>query len=316
MTVEYRRLGTVGPVVSRIGFGGELLGGTDWGDVDVQTAVEAVHAAVDAGITYFDTADAYGLGLSERRLAGALRHDRQRMVIGTKGGICWKPPLAGRRAETYLDCGPATMTRTVEESRRRLRLDCIPLYFVHWPDGMTSVERTMEALAALQRSGKIAHIGLSNFSDDQIRRAHSVAPLAAVQVRYSLVTPNSAKAVIDCCRELGIGVLAYSPLAKGFLSGKYRPGHEFPANDRRLGLELFRQTAPAAVVDRVRAVAHRLGHTPSQVALRWILDNPDIDAVVVGARAPQQVRENAAAAGWRLEAEHYAWLADAPHQAA
>lgn len=306
--MEYRLVGRSKLKISRLGLGCELLGGVDWGAVDLDSARAAVAAALDAGITYFDTADVYGLGFSERRLSEALGDSRSDVVIGSKFGIAWRT-AGNRRAVTYRDASPAHVVAALEDSLRRLRLDCIPLYFIHWPDANTPIEATMEALARCRQAGKIAEIGLSNFPAPLIRRAHAVAPVAVVQFAYNLASSASAGEALSVCRELGVAVFAHSPLAQGLLSGKYDERTAFAENDRRRRLPLFQDRELAGpLLGRLRATAARLGKPCSVVALRWILENPAIASLIVGVRSPLQLDENLGALGWRLVEDEYLQL--------
>jgi len=311
--VEYVRLENTDLVVSRIGLGCEPLGGADWGYVDERSAEAAVHKALDVGINLFDTADVYGLGLSETRLSRALGQYRHRVVIITKFGVSWKYVPGQQRASTFRDSSPTHMVTALENSLRRLRIDCIPIYCVHWPDPNTPIADTIEALQKCQRQGKIRYIGLSNFPPDLVRLAHSAQPLGAVQLQYSLLARDQEADISMCRRQIGVSVVAYGVLAQGLLTGKYRPDARFPNTDRRHRLPHF--TPPAlernlAVVERLRKVGKTRCKSPAQVAIRWVLDNPDVACAVVGAKTPDQVEMNAAVAGWSLTPQEHTFLAE------
>ncbi|MDE2292132.1 MAG: aldo/keto reductase, partial [Elusimicrobia bacterium] len=259
-----------GPSVSRIGLGCEPLGGTDWGDVDERAAMGAVQAALETGVSLFDTADVYGLGLSEERLSQALGARRHDAFIVTKFGLRWSIPPGGGRAEVSRDASPQRVVEALEGSLRRLRIDAVPLFLLHWPDPATPLEATMEALARCVSTGKVRGVGLSNFGSDGIQKAHALLPLTAVECEYSLVKREAETEVLPLCRRLGIGVLAYGPLAQGLLTGKYGAGSSFGRRDRRSRLPHFESAAVARsgpLLEGLRSAAERLGKTPAQVAL-------------------------------------------------
>jgi aryl-alcohol dehydrogenase-like predicted oxidoreductase len=305
--VEYTTIG--GSLrVSRIAMGCEPLGGTDWGTVDVEAASAAVSAAVDAGINFFDTADVYGLGLSEERLSRALGPRRHDVIIATKVGIRWDQVPTGGRALTYRDASAGYLDGAVEASLRRLAIDALPLLYVHWPDPATPLVETMEALARMKSSGKLKHLAVSNFSSDQIRQAHGIATLSAVQLEYNLLNQQAALEIFPTCRELAIPIVAYGPLAQGLLTGKYGASWCFAENDRRHRLPHFaplQRRAAEQCLAKLAVVAARHGKTVTQTALRWALDGPGVTAVIGGAKSPVQVVENAAATDWSLSLEEH-----------
>ncbi|MGQ9523368.1 MAG: aldo/keto reductase [Armatimonadota bacterium] len=311
--MEYAKLENTNLVVSRIGLGCEPLGGTDWGQVDESSAIAAVHKALDLGINLFDTADVYGLGLSESRLSQALGRHRHEVVIITKCGVRWRYVSAQQRAHTFRDSSPSYVVTALENSLRRLRIDCIPIYCIHWPDPNTPLSYTMEALLKCREQGKIRYIGLSNFSPDLVRVAHSIHPLGAVQFQYNLLTRSAEESIAVCRHDIGVSVIAYGVLAQGLLTGKYGPDSHFPNTDRRHRLPHFRPAALKTnlwVVERLREVAQARSSNPAQVAIRWVLDNPGVACAVVGAKTPNQVEANAAAADLSLTPEERSFLDD------
>jgi aryl-alcohol dehydrogenase-like predicted oxidoreductase len=296
--VEYAVLG--GELrVSRIAMGCEPLGGTDWGTIDPELAAAAVLAAIDAGVNFLDTADVYGLGHSEVRLAQVLGQRRHDVVIASKVGIRWDSPVAGGRARTYRDGSPAYLEAAVNASLRRLAIDTLPLLYLHWPDPATPLADTITALDRIKRHGKIRHLAVSNFNSDQIREAHRITALAAVQVEYNFLNRRAAREVLPVCAELGIPVVAYGPLAQGLLSGKFTADSRFTSDDRRHRLLHFQGAeidASLKTVDALRAAGQSQNRTPAQAALRWVLETPGIACAVAGAKTPEQARENASAA--------------------
>jgi aryl-alcohol dehydrogenase-like predicted oxidoreductase len=301
--MEYRTLGRTDLHVSRLAFGCEPLGGTDWGRVDEDQVIEAVMKALDHGINLFDTADVYGLGHSEEILAKALGSRRRDVIISTKFGINWQKSIGQTRSNTFRDSSPRRVVEALEQSLRRLQLDCIPLYFVHWPDPNTTINDTMEAMLRCRDAGKIRCIGLSNFPLNLIREADQIADLAAVQLGYSVLDHESGAEVRTFCREHKIGILAYGTLAQGLLTGKFNSSTVFGENDRRARLPHFQTgelTKNLKAVDRLREVGKSRDRSPAEVAIRWVLDDPAVSCAIVGAKTPEQVETNAGSFGWCL----------------
>jgi aryl-alcohol dehydrogenase-like predicted oxidoreductase len=310
--VEYVQLGRSSLNVSRIGFGCEQLGGNDWGHVDEADAIAAVRTALDHGVNFFDTADVYGLGHSEETLSKALGDQRSEVIVATKFGVNWRQDAEGTRATTYRDCSPKRVVEALEASLRRLRLDRIPLYQIHWPDPSTALSDTLEALARCQKEGKIRYIGCSNFPEDLLREATQSQQVISLQIPYNLLDRGAEKAILPLCQDRQIGVLAYGPLAQGLLSGKYGPDSKFDTGDRRSRLPTFRrevvdQNLP--LIEKLREVAQGYEKTPAQVALRWLLDSDSISCAITGVKEPRQIEENAGALGWSLGQEDWDYLA-------
>ena len=270
----------------------------DWGAIDVAELKAAVREAYESGVTLFDTADVYGLGQSETLLADALGDARTKVVIATKGGLHWQPSLLHSRASIHKDNSPKAITQSVEASLRRLRIEQIGLYQIHWPDGRTPVEDTVEALLRCVDAGKIGHLGCSNVNPDELRRAHASGARASVQMSFSLLHQASAP-TFGVAVELGIATLAYGCLAQGLLTGKFTGGEIFGSNDRRSRVSHFTENHSGLLTD-LRAAATQLTKTPSQLALRWVLDVGRISCAIVGIKNRQQLRENLGAIGWVL----------------
>ena len=312
MDMEYVRLGQTDLQISRIGFGCEPLGGTDWGEVDENLAMAGVSRALELGVNFFDTADIYGLGRSEQVLSKALGSRRREVVIATKFGCSWEDNPHGGRARTFFDSSPRRVVEALENSLRRLRLDCIPLYQVHWPDPRTPIAETMETLLQCQEAGKIKYIGVSNFPAHLIREASRVVNLVAVELPYSLIDREAEQDLLPCCQEFGIGVLAYGALAQGLLTGKYGLDARFGNDDRRSRLDRFQGENLAKnlrLVNKLKVVGQRCGKTPTQVAIRWVLDNPAVTCAIVGIKTARQLEENLGAMDWKLESQEWEFLA-------
>lgn len=296
--------------VSRIGFGAEPLGGTDWGSVDEPEMLATVSKALDVGINLFDTADVYGLGRSETLLSKGLGHRRHEAVIVSKFGVAWHRSV-GTRAVTYRDSSPRRVNEAVEASLRRLRVDSIPIYLVHWPDPSTPIAKTMDALLECQLLGKVQYIGVSNFSLAQLTEAHSVARLTVLETQFNLLQRQVETGLLKACRQGGIGVLVYGALAQGLLTGKYDETSAFPVDDRRRRLPAFQDESlrrSLKLVTRVRHLARYLGRSPAQVAVRWVLDHPVVSSTIVGVKTLEQLMDNVGASGWSLSQEHRDYL--------
>lgn len=294
--MQYASLTQGGRKVSRIVVGCEQLGGTDWGAYDRQETLRAVACAADYGINAFDTADVYSLGESERCLAAALGPRRHEAFIVTKGGVRWELPPGEPRARCWYDLSPAYLQSAVEDSLRRLDIATIPLYLLHAPDPSVPLERSLEAVERLREAGKIGAVGLSNFPLAGIQQACGLAEIAAVQCRYNLLERTPEAALLPWCRERGIGVLAYGPLAEGLLAGKYTDASRFGPDDRRSRLPHFqgdRLRENLKIVQRLRRAAESQGRTPAQIAVNWVLSRDAVTSAVVGVKNVKQLAEAA-----------------------
>lgn len=295
--MEFSRLGLTGYDVSRVGFGCAPMGGYDYGEINDADSIRAVRKALDLGINFFDTADVYGFGHAEEVLGKALGKERNRAVIATKFGLKWD-----NNGRVTRDCSRKRVFEAVEGSLRRLQVDAIDLYQMHWPDLSTPLCETMDALLACQAAGKIIHIGCSNFTIELIDELCKSGKVDSLQASYSMLDRAAEHGILRSCGELGLSFIAHSPLARGFLSGKYGPGHGFEGTDTRNGCPYFAQDdgRKARLVARMREVGARHGKTVSQVAIRWILDNPLVTSAIVGVKNESQLYENTLSADWRL----------------
>jgi aryl-alcohol dehydrogenase-like predicted oxidoreductase len=226
------------------------------------------------------------------------------MVIVTKGGVRWELQPGQSRARCWFDLSPAYLRQALEDSLRRLEIDSIPLYLLHAPDPSVPIAESLEAVLELRDAGKIRAVGLSNFPLAEIKRAHEIAPIAAVELRYNLLERGAEAELFPWCRERGIGVLAYGPLAEGLLAGNYSAESRFGPDDRRSRLPHFqgaRLRESLGVVERVRRAASERSATPAQIAVNWVLSRDAVTSAVVGVKSVQQIEEAAASAGLAID---------------
>lgn len=309
--MEYKKLGLTNLKISRLGVGGCPIGGYGWGKVSDKDSILAIRKALRLGINFFDTADVYGLGHSEEVLSKGLGEYRKTVIIATKVGVRWD----NRKKKSYHDLSPRHITEAVEKSLQRLKIDCIPLYQIHYPDPKTPLIETMEVLKHLQKEGKIKHIGCSNFSSKLINEAQRYGRLESLQASYNILDLNIEKSLIPTCRKWKMSVIAYGPLAQGLLTGKYGPNTKFSKDDRRSWKEYKnfhgkRFKANLVVIDKLKEIASKYNKTPVQVSIRWILDNPHITNTIVGIKKPEEIEENVEVLGWWLEPEDREILKD------
>jgi len=304
--MEYIRLGLTETYVSRIAFGCAAIGGYDYGKVNDRESIRAVRKALDLGINFFDTADVYGFGHSEEILAEALGAERHNVIIGTKFGVRWDA-----RGKTYRDISSVSVAQALEASLRRLRLDCIPLYQIHWPDQRTDISETMHQLMRLQESGKIRFIGCCNFPSAMLREAQAYCRSESIQLPFSLLQQDSEHTLAECRQTYSMSALCYNVLAQGFFSGKYGLNSQFDGSDLRRKSVIFQPnhlTDNLALLERIRLVADRYGKTPAQVAIRWVLDHSPNSCALAGIKQAHQAAENAGAAGWKLSDSDLVYL--------
>lgn len=270
-----------------LGLGCELLGGTDWGHVDLGQSIATVRHAWECGVEVFDTADVYGLGLSEIRLADALGDARHDAIIISKFGVRWEE--SQDRARTRRDTSRGYLVTALEASLRRLRLERVPVYLVHWPDGHTPVEAVLAALTEQQERGKIGTFGLSNF-DSRTVLASADAGATVTEIPLSLLEQDGLPHVASFASR-GISTVAYGVLAQGLLTGRYDSTTSFGPTDRRHRLPHFspaRMERHGALLVGLRAVADQLGAQCSEVALAWAI-RQGVDVALFGARSPDHV---------------------------
>ena len=303
-----RRLGNSDMEITPIGFGSWAIGGPAegwhhaWGPQDEDAAVEAIHRALDLGINWIDTAAVYGLGHSEELVARALSgYSGKRPFVFTKCGLPWDSSgsVEGRITAT-------SVRKECEASLRRLRVETIDLYQIHWPvDDDAENEEGWRTMSELQQEGKVRWIGLSNWNVQQMELAQAIAPITSLQPPYSLLRPEAENDVLPFCQHNEIGVIVYSPMASGLLTGKMTRERiaNLPDNDWRKSSERFQEprlSHALRVVEVLRSIGDKHGHSPGEVAIAWTLAHPAVTGAIVGGRTAKQVEETTRAASVSL----------------
>lgn len=308
--MEYRRLGQSGLKVSELCLGTMTFGhGTD-----EATARQMVDLALDAGVNFIDTANTYGGGLSEIMVGKALKGRRRDVVLATKFTNPTGPgPNDSGMSRVHI-------MNAIEDSLRRLQTDWVDIYYVHHVDVQTPLEEMLRALDDLVHAGKVRYIACSNYEAWRLMEAlwisdaQHLARFVCYQPQYSLIVRDIELELVPACQYKGLGIVVWSPLAGGFLSGKYKPGQRVLPGTRSEEQWVFPQRFLDAggdeILETLLTVAAEVGRTPAQVALRWVLDQPGITAAIVGARTTEQLRDNLAAAGWHLPADAMARLSE------
>jgi len=306
--VDTRTLGSEGLEVSEQGLG--CMGMSAWyGPTDEAESIATIHRALELGIDFLDTADVYGTGANEELVGRAIAGRRDEVVLATKFGNRWFED--GRRT---IDGSPAYVHEAIDASLRRLNVDYVDLYYQHRVDANTPIEETVGAMAELVQAGKVKHIGLSEAGPDTIRRAHAVHPITALQSEWSLWTRDPEDAVLPTLRELGIGFVAYSPLGRGFLAGRFSSPDElaeddFRRNHPRMQGENFEHNRELA--HHVQELATAKGCTPAQLALAWVLSRGDDVVPIPGTKRRTYLEQNAAASSLELTRAELAQLDEA-----
>jgi aryl-alcohol dehydrogenase-like predicted oxidoreductase len=290
--MKTKQLGNTGMNITAIGFGAWAIGGGDWqygwGPQDDNESVAAIRRALDLGINWIDTAAQYGLGHSEEVVARALKGISQKPLVFTKCSMTWD-----EHRRTGHSLKRDSVIRECENSLRRLNSDVIDLYQVHWPKD-EEIEEGWETLAMLKQQGKVRYIGVSNFSVEQMKRIQKIAPISSLQPAYSLANTSNGKEIIPFCGENNIGVIVYSPMASGLLTGTMTRDRfaALPPEDWRHRSGLYQEpalTKNLAIAEGLKKIAARKGCNPGEVAIAWTLVNPAVTAAIVGARSAAQV---------------------------
>ena len=309
-------LGRTGLEITRVGVGAWAIGGGGWefgwGPQDDEQSIAAIHRALAAGVNWIDTAAAYGFGHSEEIVGAALDGLTERPFVFTKCSLLEGP---GRTVVHNLERD--SVWREAEASLKRLRLDAIDLYQIHWPNPEPDIEEGWAALADLKEQGLVRHIGVSNFDVEQLHRVQQIAPVESLQPQYSLVAREVEDEILPVAEDEGIGVIVYSPMGSGLLTGAMTRERieRLAADDWRKHDARFREPQLSQhldVVARLTVVAEHYGATPGAVAVAWTLSNPAVDAAIVGFRRPDQVDPITTAANLELTADDLAYIAGTP----
>ena len=319
--MEARELGKSALELPVISFGAWAIGGWMWGGADEKDAIRAIQRGVDLGVTCIDTAAIYGMGHSEKLTGQAIAGRRDEIIVATKCGLRWdleEGQLAmesampdGTPCKIFRNLRPDSIRHECEQSLKRLDTDVIDLYQCHWPDPTTPIDDTMEALLGLQQEGKIRAIGVSNFSVDDMRAATKTVTLASDQPKYNLLERAIEADVLPFCRQENIGILAYSPIAHGLLTGKITMDTQFGEDDHRHRQRWFQpenRRKALEFLEKVKPIADGHGVTLGQLAINWVICQEGITTALVGARNAQQVEENVKAASFRLSADELTTL--------
>jgi len=320
--MEYRKIGNTDLDLSIVTFGAWAAGGMMWGGTDHRESVDAMRASYDLGVTTFDTAPVYGMGYSEQLVGEAIKGlPRDKVQILTKFGLSWDSTLGeyyfdtvsndGKLVSIYRNARKESIIKECEASLKQLGTDYIDLYQIHWSDPTTPVSESMEAVAKLIEQGKVRYAGVCNYSVDLMKEASKHVPLVSEQVPYSMVKRGIEAEIVPYCLSHELGILAYSPLQRGLLTGKMRPGHTFEPNDSRIGQIWYKDENLRlinAFLKTLKPLAEAKNATIGQLVIRWTIEQPGITVALVGARNATQAAENAAAAQVHLSSEELAFI--------
>jgi aryl-alcohol dehydrogenase-like predicted oxidoreductase len=306
MVMQNRKLGYTDLKLTTVGLGTWAMGGPwqfGWGPQDDGDAIAAILTALEEGINWIDTAPVYGCGHSEELVGQALRQTKQKPFIATKCSLLWND-----KREKISCLKAKSIRKECEASLKRLGIDAIDLYQMHWPDPDEDVEQGWEEMARLSEKGKVRYIGVSNFNIEQIKRIEKIAPVASLQPPYSMLHREVEDKLLGYCAANNIGVVVYSPIQRGLLTGKFSQERltDLPSDDHRRRMPDFQEpqfSATLELVDQLRPIAKRNGRTLAQLAISWVLRRSEVTAAIVGARKPEQVAETAGAGDWKLTVE-------------
>ncbi|HET6557152.1 MAG TPA: aldo/keto reductase [Prolixibacteraceae bacterium] len=315
--MQYRKLGTSDLELSVVTFGAWAAGGWMWGGNEHSESIKAIKASLDLGVTSIDTAPAYGQGTSEQIVGEAIKGTpRDKIQILTKYGLRWDNKQGqfffksfdnnGQPIDIYRYAGRESIIKECEDSLRLLQTDYIDLYQIHWADPTTPVQETMEAVDRLIQAGKVRYAGVCNYSAEQMQEAGKYINLVSNQVPYSMVNRGIEKDLVPYILETNKSILAYSPLERGLLTGKIKPGHQFAKGDHRAGLTSYRNSnikSANAFLEKISPLAEEKNATLGQLVIRWTVEQPAITIALVGARNAEQAIQNAKAMDIQLSAE-------------
>lgn len=298
-------LGKNGPELTVIGFGTWAIGGPweyGWGPVYDDESVRALHKAIDLGINWIDTAAVYGLGHSEEVIARALEGKRKEIFLATKCGMIWDESKRVR-----INASPASIRREIELSLRRLKTDYIDLYQIHWPDPETPVEDSWTTMVNLQTEGKVRYIGVCNYDTSMLKKCNTIAPVQSLQPPYNLLRRQIENDILPYCRENEIGVIAYSPMQSGLLSGSFDI-NKLANDDWRRKNKYFQEpylSKALNFIEKLKPLAQKYNTSVGNLAIAWVLFHPAITSAIVGARSPKQIEEIVKSEKLILENEDY-----------
>jgi aryl-alcohol dehydrogenase-like predicted oxidoreductase len=304
--MQTRKLGRTDLELTTIGLGTWAIGGGNWkfgwGPQDDQESIRSIQRALDLGVNWIDTAPAYGLGHCEEVVGKALRGMSRRPLVATKCGRCW-----GDERQLFPHLKAASVRAEVEGSLQRLQIDTIDLDQMHGPQPDEDIEEAWGVMAELVRAGKVRYAGVSNFNVEQLKRIQPIHPVASLQPPYSLLARGIEAEILPYCAAEGIGVVAYSPMQKGLLTGKISREWlaSLAADDHRRNDPQFNEpklSKNLELVAELRQIADKQGRTAAQLAIAWVLSRPGVTAAIVGVRKPSQIEETAPAADWNLSA--------------
>lgn len=272
-------------------FGCEPLGGTDWGDYFVSDVKKAISDALDLGVTFFDTADVYGLGLSETRLSQVLGSNRHDLIIATKGGIEWNS-IPNARAKTRVNLSVDFLQKSLHESLKRLKVDRIPIYYIHWPLNNYDLTPVFEFLYQMREQCKIEKIGCSNFNISQLENVARVTNIDVIQIPINILNSPPDKRIIDFAKNKSIEVVAYNVLASGLLGGAYSVKSKFPKSDRRSRLDIFKEPSFSRMLQDVDLLKKRAGEHDISLPLyasQAVLNTDGVSSIIVGIKNSSQL---------------------------
>ncbi|MCX7797324.1 MAG: aldo/keto reductase [Melioribacter sp.] len=305
-----KQLGKDGPFITVIGFGAWAIGGPwqyGWGKVDDDESIKAIHTALDNGINWIDTAAVYGFGHSEEVVGKAIKGIRNEVFIATKCGM-----VNDGKGNAVINLRPESIRKEIEESLRRLQTDYIDLYQFHWPDPNTPVEDSWGTMIELQKEGKVKYIGVCNFNVELLDKCMKIQQVQSLQPPYSLLRRDIEKEILPYCKKNEIGVIVYSPMQAGLLSGKFDI-NKIAEDDWRRKNRFFQEpflSKALEFVERIRPIAEKYNKTVGNLAVAWVLKNEAVTAAIVGARTSQQVLENINADNFDLSNDDMKTIAD------
>ncbi len=307
--MKFNELPNSGIKVSSIAFGAWAIGGWMWGGTDEHDALDALETSIDLGMTTIDTAPIYGFGKSEELVGKVIEGKRDNVQLLTKYGLHWNTKKGvyyfnsedakGNSVDIHRFASGEAVIKECEDSLRRLRTDFIDLYQIHWHDKSTPIEETMEAISKLKEQGKIRAAGVCNYSAEQMKEANKTVEIVTNQVPYSMVNRDIEEDVVPYCVNSGKGILPYSPLQRGILTGKIKSDYKFNKGDHRPSTPYYKEPNLSRINDflsDIKPIANDYGLTLAQLVIQWTINQPAMISTLVGARNSQQVRENMKAA--------------------